>query len=235
MTIDSPPRPARRLALPRRRPTAPKQQRPVTPEPPRPPVRRNPRWIALGVVAVCLGGLLSYVIYAKVATERTVVALAATVYRGELVEAADLTTVTLSGDPSVPTVAADQAPELIGQRAAYDLVEGSLLAPAAVTAATIPAPERAVVAIRLSGGRAPADFLVPGSPIRLVALPPSDAQPGQKDPQAGKTFVARTVSSVPGPDAGSLFVDVDVPAAQAAVIATLSAQERLTIVRDAVR
>lgn len=235
MTIDSPPRPARRLALPRRRQTVSKQQRPATPEPPRSATRRNPRWIALGVVAVCLGGLLSYVIYAKVATERTVVALAATVYRGEVVEAADLTTVTLSGDPRVPTVPADQAPGLIGQRAAYDLIEGSLLAPAAITTAAVPAAERAVVALRLAGGRAPADYLVPGSPIRLVALPPADAQPGQKDPHAGKTFVARTVSSVPGPDAGSLFVNVDVPAAQAAVIATLSAQERLTIVRDAGR
>lgn len=235
MTIDSPPRPARRLALPRRRQTVSKRQRPATPEPPRSATRRNPRWIALGVVAVCLGGLLSYVIYAKVATERTVVALAATVYRGEVVEAADLTTVTLSGDPRVPTVPADQAPGLIGQRAAYDLIEGSLLAPAAITTAAVPAAERAVVALRLAGGRAPADYLVPGSPIRLVALPPADAQPGQKDPHAGKTFVARTVSSVPGPDAGSLFVNVDVPAAQAAVIATLSAQERLTIVRDAGR
>lgn len=233
MTIDSPPRPARRLAFPRRRQVPPPH--PTTPEPPRSPARRNPKWIALGLVAVCLGGLLSYVIYAKVATESTVVALAATVHRGEVLEADDLTTVTLSGDPSVPTVAADDAPNLIGQRAAYDLIEGSLLAPAAVTAESVPAPERAVVSLRLVGGRAPADFLVAGSPIRLVALPPADAQPGQKDPHAGKTFAARTVSWTAGPDAGSVFVNVDVPSAQAAVIATLSAQERLTVVRDAER
>lgn len=235
MTIDSPPRPARRLALPRRRQAPAEQQHPTTPEPPRPPARRNPRWIALGILAVCLGGLLSYVVYAKVATERAVVALAATVYRGEVIEAADLETVTLSGDPDVPTVPAERTATLVGQRAAYDLVEGSLLAPAGVTAASVPAPDRAVVALRLAGGRAPADFLTPGSPVRLVALPPADAQPGQKDPHTGKTFAARTVSSVPGPDAGSLFVDIDVPAAQAAVIATLSAQERLTVVRDAGR
>lgn len=232
MTIDSPPRPARRLTLPRRQTG---EQPPSIPEPPPPAARRNPKWIALGIIAVCLGGLLSYVIYAKVATESSVVALAATVYRGEVVEAADLTTVTLSGDPQVPTIPADQVPTLIGQHAAYDLVEGSLLAPAAVTAASQPAPQRAVVAMRLAGGRAPANFLAPGSPVRLVALPPADAQPGQKDPYTGKTFVARTVSSAAGPDAGSLFVDVDVPATQAAVIAMLSAQERLSIVRDAGR
>jgi hypothetical protein len=208
---------------------------PTTPEPPRLPARRNPKWIALGVVAVCLGGLLSYVIYARVATETAVVAMTSTVYRGEVIEAADLSSVTLSGDPAVPVIPADQAQTLVGQLAAYDLVAGSLVAPESVTPAALQATQRAVVGMKLAGGRAPADFLVPGAPVRLVALPPVDAQPGARDPYAGKTFVARTVSSVPGPDAGSLFVDVDVPAAQAPTIAMLAAQERLSVVRDAGR
>ncbi|HYI58796.1 MAG TPA: SAF domain-containing protein [Microlunatus sp.] len=238
MSIDSPPRPSRRLSLPRR---PAKQQTPVvddpptTPEPPRLPVRRNPKWIALGIIAICVGGLLSYVIYARVATESAVVAMAATVYRGEVIEASDLTAVTLSGSPSVPSIPADQATTLVGQRAAYDLVDGSIVAPTAVTQTAVPAEKRAVVGMKLAGGRAPADFLVPGSPVRLVALPAPDAQPGVADPYAGKTFVARTVASAPGPDAGSLFVDVDVSADQAPTIAMLAAQERLTVVRDAGR
>ncbi len=234
MSIDSPPRARRRLARPRQSSTT-DESVPSTPEPPRLPSRRNPKWIALGVVAVCLGGLLSYVIYARVATESAVLAMTSTVYRGEVIEAGDLTSVTLSGDPTVPTVPADQVGSLVGQRAAYDLVAGSLVAPTSVTAAALPAAERAVVGMKLAGGRAPADFLVPGAPVRLVALPAVDAQPGTKDPYAGKTFVARTVSSMPGPDAGSLFVDVDVPAAQAPTIAMLAAQERLAVVRDAGR
>jgi hypothetical protein len=235
MTIDSPPRTGRRLMRPRPAEREPADEAPRTPEPPRLPARRNPKWIALGVIAICLGGLLSYVIYARVATESAVVSMAATVYRGEVIEATDLTSVTLSGDPSVPTVPADQADSLVGQRAAYDLVDGSLLSPSAVTSTALPAAQRAVVGLRLAGGRAPADFLVPGAPIRLVALPPADAQPGVTDAYAGKTFVARAVSSQPGPDAGSLFVDVDVPAAQAPTIALLGAQDRLSVVRDAGR
>lgn len=238
MSIDSPPRPSRRLSLPRRQP---KQEQavvddaPTTPEPPRLPVRRNPKWIALGVIAICVGGLLSYVIYARVATESAVVAMAATVYRGEVIETSDLTAVTLSGSPSVPSIPAAQASSLVGQRAAYDLVDGSLVAPSAVTQDALPTEKRAVVGMKLAGGRAPADFLLPGSPVRLVALPAPDAQPGVADPYAGKTFVARTVSSAAGPDAGSLFVDVDVPADQAPTIAMLAAQERLTVIRDAGR
>ena len=235
MSIDSPPRAGRRLMRPRLPAKEPVDEAPRTPEAPRLPARRNPKWIALGVIAVCLGGLLSYVIYARVATESAVVAMAATVYRGEVIEAGDLTAITLSGDPTLPTVPADQAVSLVGQRAAYDLVDGSLVAPSAVTSAALPAAQRAVVGMKLAGGRAPADFLVPGAPIRLVALPPADAQPGVADPYAGKTFAARAVSSQPGPDAGSLFVDVDVPAAQAPTIALLAAQDRLSVVRDAGR
>jgi hypothetical protein len=235
MSIDSPPRAGRRLTLSRPAAKDAADESPRTPEPPRLPARRNPKWIALGVIAICLGGLLSYVIYARVATESAVVAMAATVYRGEVIEAGDLTTITLSGDPSVPTVPADQVGSLVGQRAAYDLLDGSLLVPSAVTSAAVPAAQRAVVGMRLAGGRAPADFLVPGAPLRLVALPAPDAQPGVPDPYAGKTFVARAVSSRPGPDAGSLFVDVDVPAAQAPTITVLAAQDRLSVVRDAGR
>jgi hypothetical protein len=235
MSIDSPPRPGRRLGLPRLQPKPAADHSPTTPEPPRLPARRNPKWVALGVIAICLGGLLSYVIYARVATESAVVAMAATVYRGEVIEASDLTSVTLSGDPSVPTIPAVDSSTLVGQRAAYDLVDGSLVAPTSVTAEALPAAERAVVGMKLAGGRAPADFLLPGAPVRLVALPATDAQQGAADPYAGKTFVARTVSSAPGPDAGSLFVDVDVSASQAPIIAMLAAQDRLTVVRDAGR
>ena len=79
----------------RRKPDTSAEPPAATPEPPRMPGRRNPKWIALGIIALCLGGLLSYVIYARVATETTVVAMASTVYRGEVIEQADLTTLTL--------------------------------------------------------------------------------------------------------------------------------------------
>ena len=135
MTIDSPPRAGRRLSRPR-----PPAQRTGGRRSPHPRTaaaagRRNPKWIALGVVAICLGGLLSYVIYSRVATESAVVAIAATVYRGEVIEAGDLTTITLSGDPTCRRFPPVRPIILVGKRAAYDLVDGSLVAPSAVTSA----------------------------------------------------------------------------------------------------
>src|SRR6185436_16245767 len=110
---------------------------PVTPEPVRMPGRRNPKWIALGIVALCLGGLLSYVIYSRVATETAVVAVANTVYRGELIDREDLTTITLQGNSLVQAVPARELANLVGQRAAFDLAEGSVVVTPAVTAEAV--------------------------------------------------------------------------------------------------
>ena len=145
-------------------------RRRLTPGPPRLPGRRNPKWIALGIVAICLGGLLSYVIYARVATETAVVALAHTVYRGQVVAATDLTTVTLSGDPGAADGAGrPRGTSLVGQRAVYDLVEGSILPQGAIAPVKLPQDKRALVGIKLTAGRAPSNHLFPGSAVRLIA------------------------------------------------------------------
>lgn len=207
---------------------------PHTPEP-RLPGRRDPRWIALGVVAICIGGLLSYLIYARVATENTVLALGHTVYRGQTVAASDLVPVTLSGDPGVATVPATERDALVGQRAVYDLVDGSILAPGAIAPVKVPADERTLVGILVAAGRAPSNHLFPGSSVRLIAVPPPNAEAGFRDAYTGKTFAARVVDQQPGPDGASVLVNVDVSDDQAPVVALLAAQDRLSLVRDADR
>jgi hypothetical protein len=199
------------------------------------PGRRNPKWIALGVVALCLGALLSYVIYARVADESAVVRVVNTVHRGSTVTAADLTTVSLSAGAGVEMVPASQLSELIGRRAVYDLVAGSLLPVGAVADVVVPQTGRAVVGIRLVSGRVPFGMLPSGSPLRLVALPPAGAAPGFTDEYTGRTIIAREVSQVDGADGASVVLNVDVPANQAPVVALLASQERLAVVRDADR
>ena len=69
MTIDIEPRERSLAGNARKRPTVQSGSSAATPQPPRLPARRNPKWIALGIVALCLGGLLSYLIYTRIATE----------------------------------------------------------------------------------------------------------------------------------------------------------------------
>jgi hypothetical protein len=205
-----------------------------TPEPPRMPGRRNPKWIALGVIAICLGGMLSYVIYSRVAAETAVVAVAQTVYRGETIEAGDLTEITLSGGSVPHAVPAGELQNLVGKRAVFDLPVGAVVPSTAVADAVIPADGRAVVGLKLEAGRAPTSLLLPGSVVRLVALPaPVDAQ--SSDKLVGTIYVAAVVDQAPAADGTSTLVNVDVNAKQAPTIAMLASQDRLAVVRDADR
>lgn len=206
----------------------------ATPPPPRMPGRRNPKWIALGVVALCLGGLLSYVIYARLANEISVVTVAQTVYRGEVIDAADLTTLTLQGSSIAQAVPATDLEAMVGKRAAVDLVAGSVLVAPAVSDEVIPAEGRAVVGLKLSAGRTPTSLLIPSAAVRLVALPAPDNGQGGDD-ITGDTFIARIVDQTNAADGTSILVNVEVAANQAAVIAQLAAQDRIALIRDAGR
>ncbi len=207
-----------------------------TPDPPRIPGRRNPKWIALGIVALCLGALLSYAVYNRVAAETSVIMMAATVYRSETVEASDLAVVQLSGEAVRKSIPAAQLDALVGQKAVYDLPAGTMPVPGAIDEVVIPDSGRAVVGIKLSTGRAPAALLTPGSPARLVVLPPaSTTDPDTSDKLAGKTYPATIVDQVPGADGASIVINVDVASGQAATIAMLAASDRIAVVRDPAR
>jgi SAF domain len=231
MTIDTEPRisPSSRKRRKQQTPSA--AGLPATPQPPRVPGRRNPKWIALGIVALCLGGLLSYMIYARVASETAVVAAAHTVYRGETIEQGDLTTITLRDGSLSQTVPATSLADLVGKRAAFDLIEGSVIPSSAVVEEAIPAEGRAIVGLKLEPGRAPGNVLLPSSLVRLIALPA--AADGSTDKLAGSIFVGRVIDQSPAADGTSILVNVDIDAGAAPTIATLAAQDRIALVRDA--
>jgi hypothetical protein len=234
MTIDTESRTATSAAKSRKLKVAPAAGSPATPQPPRMPGRRNPKWIALGIVALCLGGLLSYMIYARVASESAVVAAAHTVYRGETIEQSDLTTITVRGGSMPQTIVATELADLVGKRAAYDLVEGSVIPSNAVVDQVFPAEGRAIVGLKLAAGRAPSNLLLPFSLVRLIAMPAA-ADSSTTDELAGSTFVGRVIDQSPGADGTSILVNVDVEAGAAPTIAMLAAQDRIVIVRDAGR
>ena len=231
MTLDIDPRTS--VDKPRKSKATSAARLPATPQPPRMPGRRNPKWIALGIVALCLGGLLSYMIYARVASETAVVAAAQTVYRGETIEQADLTTITVRAGSLPQTLPATRLTDLVGKRAAYDLVVGSVIPATAAADQAVPAEGRAIVGLKLALGRAPSNLLLPSSPVRLVAMAAADSS--TTDELAGNIFIGRMIDQSPSADGTSILVNVDVEAGAAPTIATLAAQDRIAIVRDAGR
>jgi SAF domain len=234
MTVDSQARTAAPSTKPEKRRTGSSAQSPVTPQPPRLPGRRNPKWIALGIIALCLGGLLSYVIYARIASETAVVAAAHTVYRGETIEQSDLATITLRGGSMPHTIPAAQLNDLVGKRAAFDLVEGSVISSTAVTETAIPLEGRAIIGLKLTPGRAPGNLLLPATRVRLIAMPAA-ADSATTDKLTGSIFVGSVVDQSQAADGMSILVNVEVDAGAAPTIATLAAQDRVAVVRDAGR
>ncbi|MBM7798881.1 hypothetical protein JOE57_001802 [Microlunatus panaciterrae] len=199
-----------------------------------PPVRfrRSPKWIAVGIIALCLGGLASLFVYHDVSQAQTVVVVARTVHRGAVIRAGDLTTATVGNTPGVRTVSADQLSVLVGQHATVDLMAGSLLSAGAVGSVTVPAANHSVIGIRLVSGRAPVGHLPSSGPVRLVALPPGGADPSFRDSYTNMIIKAKVIDTTDGPDGLSIVLNVELPEGQASAAALLAAQERLVVVRD---
>ncbi len=206
---------------------------PAAPIAPTLPQRRSPKWIALGVLLICLGGLLSYVVYARMATETQVLVASKTIYRGQVIAPGDLTTAPLRRGTLPDVVPAAELTTLVGRRAALDLAAGNVVPRAAIASAPFPAPGRALVGLKLAHGRLPNTDLAPAAPIRLVALAPGDR--AAADALTGGIYAARVVGQTAAPDGVSVLLDVDVDQRVAAAVAALAAQERLAVVRDPAR
>ncbi len=189
--------------------------------------RRNPRWIAAGVLAVCLGGLGSTLLYTQAGNATAVVRVNHAVARGDVIGPEDLGVITVGNVAGVSTVPADELGRLVGQTAISDLAEGSLLAPNTI-GAPILAADQVRIGLRLTAGRLPASALPAGTRVWLVAVPAANSGGADK----GEATVTGSVASSPtvAPD-GASVLDVNVPTAQAERIARLAATDRLALVR----
>ena len=95
----------------------------------RPPrIRRRPLLLVGTIAAVLIGGPGTAWVFTTSAASTEVVAVRAAVQRGEVIEPDDLAVVRVGLDPSLDVVLAGRIDEIPGQRAATDLVQGSLLA-----------------------------------------------------------------------------------------------------------
>ncbi len=187
--------------------------------------RRNVRLITAGVLASCLGGLGAAVLYTSLTDTDSVVVLRRTVYRDQVITAADLGDIALASGPGLDTVPADLLGDVVGRTALVDLAQGSLLTRGGFGA---PVVDRGAVRVglRLGPGRLPATELPPATPVLLVAVS-ADASPADATREA-------VTASVPSalPD-GSTLVDVTVPVGAAVEVARLAAADELVLVRQA--
>lgn len=185
--------------------------------------QRNPRLIALGVLLACLGGLGAAYLYTTATTSVTVVLVSTDVARGEVVEASDLSAVTIGSVPGVSTVPAGSLADQVGKTALVDLPSGSLLPSDALGTPVVP-PGTAKLGLKLAAGRIPNEPIKPDTALQLVEVTTLEGA-------QNRVFGATAVSSPTVlPDGQTFLLDVRVSAGDAPLLAALAAQDNLVVI-----
>lgn len=192
-------------------------------------LRRRPLMIVVSTALVLVGALIGLGVWIISTDSTEIVAVRSAVDRGEVVAADDLMVVRVTVDPAVQVIPAAQLDGLIGQRAASDLVAGSLLAPGGITDLVVPRTGESLVGIALAIGQLPAEPLRPGDKVRLVQTPAD-----QSDVPATQVTIDAVVQGVSevGSDGQTVVVDVVVPTSRAAEVAARAATGRVALVLD---
>ena len=187
--------------------------------------RRNLRWIAVGVLAVCLGGLGAALLYGNLSNAHTVLVVKRTVYRDQLITAADLGATSAVPATGVETVATEELDRVVGRTALSDLVEGSLLSPRSFGEPVVEAGS-VRIGLRLAAGRLPSAPMPPGTEVLLVPVGRDGAEP-----PAGASVTGRIATAAAVLPDGASIVDVSVSATEAERVVRLAANEQLALVR----
>jgi hypothetical protein len=197
---------------------------------PPPPVlrrRRRPALLGLGVAMVAVGALLAVWLAAGTGATVPVLAVARQVTLGEVITDADLSVVRITSDPALRPVPAERRDEVVGRRAATDLVPGALLTEGQVTDETAPAAGFALVGVAVKPTQMPDQPLRPGDQLLVVSTPPVDGDPSTDPPSVLDATVVRVGAL---DDTGLRVVDVTVPDADAADVAARAATGRIALV-----
>lgn len=188
--------------------------------------RRNPVRITIAIAITAVGALIVGYAFLSLSDTVGVVVAGQTIERGTTITSDDLTVANIQMDPSIATIPASDLEDLLGQSAAVEIVEGSLVSPAEVTGDPIPAPGETLVNLSLQPGQFPP--LYGGAPIRVVSTASNNDEPPTEAPR----FIEATVVDASTAEDGLMFVNVLVPSDQAGLLATRAATGRIAVVLD---
>jgi len=196
---------------------------------PPPKLRRRPALVAGAIAAICLGALLAAWAWTATTNTQEVLVARLSIERGSVIEADDLARVQLSADPALKPVPASEFDQVVGQRAALDIAEGGMLTPGSFSSAVVPAEGESVVGVALTPAQAPGLALQNGDHVRIVVTPAQG-----EDPPAGAPLFndAEVVGVHVDDETGQTVVDLLVPRADAAVLATRVATSNVAIILD---
>lgn len=138
-------------------------------EPPRTARRVRVPELLVGA-ALAVGFALAAVLWQANSTQRdAVLALANSIDRGDVIEAADVRVVYVGSDQPIVTLTQADASRVVGRMAVIDLPAGTLLTPSQVSDQQRVEAGEGVVGLALDPGQFPAAQLAPGDVVNVVA------------------------------------------------------------------
>lgn len=197
--------------------------------------RRRPALIGLSVALIAAGGLAGAFTVLSSGERTPVLMLSKEVPYGSEITEQDLTVVSVGLDPALKPVAAADRGEVIGKRAATDLLAGSLVTGDSVTDKPLIGEREHLVGLRLKPGQLPATPLSPGRSVLVVSTPDAaaaadPAAKGKTREEMPKTLPAEVVRVGKPDTSGNLTLDVSVAATDGPVLAARAASGDIAVV-----
>ncbi|MFF2453711.1 SAF domain-containing protein [Isoptericola sp. NPDC058082] len=194
---------------------------------PPPKMRRRPALIALSVVLVCVGALVSAFAFQSMSNSQEVLTVRETIHRGQVIDADDLVTVRIGMDPALQAVPASSAEAVVGKHAALDIVAGGVVTAEQVTDAAVPSAGNSVVGVSVTAAMLPAGQVRSGDDVRIVSTTAGGGDAAEPAAVEG-VVVGVTTDTV----TGNTLVNVQVSADDAPQVASASAEGSAAIVVD---
>lgn len=178
--------------------------------------RRSRLYAAAAIALVIVGGLASVLLYTNASHTQQVLVAATDLDRGHVIQATDLTTISIADGQTSKAIDASQAGSVIGTIATVDLPTGSLIT-AESHAATLAVPDgQALVGLYLAPAHMPAQPLVAGDEVTIVPVASAE---GGAAPSSSGTVTGIVSSTAFDEVSGNTIVDVYVGQTVAADLA----------------
>ncbi|MFE2603592.1 SAF domain-containing protein [Streptomyces mirabilis] len=195
--------------------------------------RRRPGVIALSLALIAAGGAGVAVLMLQVGHRTQVVTVVRDVQVGQVLTEQDLGRASISLDPAVKAVKADNLGSVVGKRAAVELKPGSLLTASQVTKDSLVKAGEQLVPIGLKPEQVPATELLPGQKVQLVHVP-AQGETAKDSGTPPESITGRVVkASKAAPGTGIVVVDVATSANDGPTVASWVSSSTLRLVLDA--
>lgn len=195
----------------------------AAPEPPK--LRRRPMLIAVSVLLTAIGALLGAWLLTGLSGTDSYIAVRSDIERGDQIKESDLVRTQLRADDAIAPLLWDEQRAAVGQYAAVDMAEGSLVTRDSVKAENVPKGGDTTVGLSLVPGQTVSGDLKTGSPVWVVLVPASSDVGTEPDTISGT--VARAEMSS---DETSKLVDVIVADDDAPAVAAAGSRQEASVV-----